>query len=59
MPPDYVRYDLKFTFTYLAYFNSAINPVLYAGLNENFRRAFWQLLKCNSCRQRNKVTPGK
>ena len=33
-------------FTILSYANSAINPVLYAFTNENFREAFINAFKC-------------
>ncbi|ELU15435.1 hypothetical protein CAPTEDRAFT_84087, partial [Capitella teleta] len=34
---SYIK-DLKYAFTFLAYFNSALNPILYGALNTNFRR---------------------
>ncbi|GFS01172.1 substance-K receptor-like [Elysia marginata] len=37
---------LRFVALYLAYFGSAINPYLYAGLNENFRRGFVDSFRC-------------
>ena len=34
---------LQFAATFLAHSNSAINPVIYAGLNENFKRGEWTI----------------
>ena len=34
---------LQFAATFLAHSNSAINPVIYAGLNENFKRGGWTI----------------
>ncbi|KAJ8318646.1 hypothetical protein KUTeg_003737 [Tegillarca granosa] len=31
-------YDLKFAGSCMAYTNSALNPVIYAGFNENFKQ---------------------
>ena len=42
---------------YFAYGNSALNPILYAGLNEAFRTAFKKTLTCADGK-RNKVFPG-
>ncbi|GFR01137.1 uncharacterized protein TNCT_645761 [Trichonephila clavata] len=36
---------------FLAYFNSALNPLLYGGLNNNFRQSFWNVLKCEYARR--------
>ncbi|GFT48201.1 HTH_Tnp_Tc3_2 domain-containing protein [Trichonephila clavipes] len=36
---------------FLAYFNSALNPLLYGGLNNNFRQSFCNVLKCEYARQ--------
>ncbi|GFQ70249.1 uncharacterized protein TNCT_294811, partial [Trichonephila clavata] len=35
----------------LAYFNSALNPLLYGGLNDNFRQSFCNVLKCEYARR--------
>lgn len=47
----------KYAAVYIAYFNSAINPVLYGGFNENFRKGFKDAFKCILLRRRNTVTP--
>ncbi|KFM80958.1 hypothetical protein X975_09040, partial [Stegodyphus mimosarum] len=31
---------------FLAYFNSALNPILYGGFNNNFRKGLCNVLKC-------------
>ncbi|OWF48461.1 trissin receptor-like isoform X1 [Mizuhopecten yessoensis] len=49
---------IKYIAVYFAYLNSAINPILYAGFNENFRRGFTEAFKCSLWRKRNQVTPG-
>ncbi|GFS71626.1 uncharacterized protein NPIL_620551 [Nephila pilipes] len=36
---------------FLAYFNSALNPLLYGGLNNNFRQSFCNVLRCQYGRQ--------
>ncbi|XP_023220961.1 cholecystokinin receptor type A-like [Centruroides sculpturatus] len=38
--------NLNYFATFAAYSNSAINPVIYGGFNNNFRQAFLKLLKC-------------
>ncbi|CAC5403024.1 NPFFR2 [Mytilus coruscus] len=55
--PKYVI-SLKYAAVYLAYFNSALNPIIYAGLNENFRKGFKEAFKCQLWRKRNQVRPG-
>ncbi|VDP90462.1 unnamed protein product [Echinostoma caproni] len=39
---------LRMFVTWLGYANSALNPILYAVFNEQFRRAFITLLRCDS-----------
>jgi hypothetical protein len=39
-------------FIWLGYFNSALNPILYAILNNNFRTAFKDILSCACCIKR-------
>lgn len=55
--PKYVI-SLKYAAVYLAYFNSALNPIIYAGLNENFRKGFKEAFKCQLWGKRNQVRPG-
>ena len=56
--PDYIL-EMKYAFTYLAYFNSAINPILYAGLNDNFHKGFKNLMHYYVCRGRNAIAPSE
>ncbi|GIY09471.1 uncharacterized protein CDAR_279711 [Caerostris darwini] len=35
---------------FLAYFNSALNPLLYGGFNNNFRQGLYNVLKCTYAR---------
>lgn len=56
--PPYMN-GLKYGALYIAYFNSAINPVIYCGFNSNFRRGFLDAFKCNLIRKNNKVGTGK
>ncbi|XP_067136185.1 QRFP-like peptide receptor [Centruroides vittatus] len=39
--------NLNYFATFAAYSNSALNPIIYGGFNNNFRQAFLKLLKCN------------
>lgn len=55
--PGYI-YPLKYTALFLAYFNSAMNPVIYAGMNDNFRKGFNEAMHCRLFRQRTQVRPG-
>jgi hypothetical protein len=36
-----------FVLTWLGYFSSMLNPIVYTMFNKNFRKAFIQILKCN------------
>lgn len=54
--PGYI-YPLKYTALFLAYFNSAMNPVIYAGMNDNFRKGFNEAMHCRLFRQRTQVRP--
>ncbi|XP_060578178.1 neuropeptide FF receptor 2-like isoform X2 [Ruditapes philippinarum] len=47
----------KYAAVYIAYFNSAINPILYGGFNENFRKGFNDAFHCILWRRRNTVAP--
>lgn len=53
--------DVRYVFIFVAYFNSSLNPILYAVLNERFRQAIKELWHacCRRCRQRNKIYPGR
>ncbi|XP_022643908.1 substance-K receptor-like isoform X2 [Varroa destructor] len=43
--PDWFS-TVSFWCTYLAYANSAINPLIYGGMSHNFRAAFIRILRC-------------
>ncbi|XP_037922866.1 5-hydroxytryptamine receptor 1D isoform X2 [Hermetia illucens] len=43
LPDGYVSPDLAKFFTWLGWFNSAINPFIYAYYSVDFRAAFWRL----------------
>ncbi|KAI8794719.1 neuropeptide FF receptor 2, partial [Biomphalaria glabrata] len=49
------RSDIKYTAVFVAYFNSALNPILYGGFNENFRKGFSEAFKCVLVQKRNKI----
>ncbi|KAK7501318.1 hypothetical protein BaRGS_00007443, partial [Batillaria attramentaria] len=53
--PDYVK-KVKFAAVYVAYLNSALNPILYGGFNDNFRRGFHDVFRCLITKP-NKVHP--
>lgn len=44
--PDSISGNTMEFFLWLGYFNSALNPILYAILNANFRNAFREILAC-------------
>lgn len=50
--PDSIPGYVMEIFLWLGYFNSALNPILYAILNQNFRIAFKDILTCQ-CFKRN------
>ncbi|XP_048763243.1 allatostatin-A receptor-like isoform X2 [Ostrea edulis] len=52
-PPYFVA--LKYVALYIAYSNSAINPVMYAGFNENFRRGFLDVFRCRIWNKKNRI----
>lgn len=54
--PEYIN-TIKYIAVFAAYFNSSINPILYGGFNENFRRGFKEAFKCLLLRKRNRVNP--
>ncbi|XP_067136262.1 substance-P receptor-like isoform X2 [Centruroides vittatus] len=43
--PDWFL-NFNYFATFAAYSNSALNPIIYGGFNNNFRQAFLKLLKC-------------
>ncbi|XP_071107735.1 QRFP-like peptide receptor [Haliotis cracherodii] len=49
--------DIKYAAVYVAYLNSSLNPVLYGGFNENFRKGFLEAFRCLLIKKRNKVGP--
>jgi len=44
--PDSISASVLDIFIWLGYFNSSLNPILYAVLNNNFRVAFENILRC-------------
>lgn len=56
--PEYYTI-VKYVALYIAYFNSALNPILYGGFNENFRNGFIEAFRCFLIQKRNKIGPGK
>lgn len=52
-------FKIKYAAVYIAYFNSAINPILYGGFNENFRKGFRDAFHCFLWKKRNTVAPSK
>ncbi len=44
--PNSISTNVLDIFIWLGYFNSSLNPILYAVLNNNFRIAFENILKC-------------
>lgn len=46
-PIDPLRVVVQITSHILAYMNSCVNPILYAFLSENFRKAFHKVIACN------------
>lgn len=62
--PEYssahISEDLRYVFIFIAYFNSSLNPILYAVLNERFRQAIKELYNpCRQHRKRNKIYPAE
>ena len=49
---DQISPMLMDVFIWLGYFNSSLNPILYAILNNNFRTAFKDILSCDCFRKR-------
>ncbi|CAG5121484.1 unnamed protein product [Candidula unifasciata] len=54
--PEYYR-TVRYIALYIAYFNSALNPILYGGFNENFRNGFIEAFRCFLIKKRNKIGP--
>ncbi|XP_063445832.1 tachykinin-like peptides receptor 99D [Mytilus trossulus] len=48
-------YDLTFAARLMAYSNSALNPLIYTGFNENFRRGIQRVWHCVSCKEKPNV----
>lgn len=46
--------DVRYAMIFIAYFNSSLNPIIYAGLNERFRIGFKETF-CQ--RQQRRITP--
>ncbi|XP_061182415.1 QRFP-like peptide receptor [Saccostrea echinata] len=52
--PEYIV-ALKYAALYIAYSNSALNPIMYAGFNENFRRGFLDVFRCRIWKKKNRI----
>ncbi|XP_052744945.1 octopamine receptor 1-like [Bicyclus anynana] len=55
IPTNYVNSVLMYVLTWLGWFNSAINPFIYAFYSPDFRMAFWRLTikKCKRSKRKN------
>ena len=49
----------QYAATFIAYSCSAINPILYGGFNENFRKGFIAAFECILLKKRNSVDPSE
>lgn len=45
-------FNLQFAACFMAYSNSALNPLIYTGFNENFRRGIQRVWNCISCKEK-------
>ncbi|CAH1794995.1 unnamed protein product [Owenia fusiformis] len=54
--PQWV-FRVKYWALALAYFNSSLNPIIYAGLNSNFRKGFIEAIRCRLVAKNVKVAP--
>ncbi|XP_059156841.1 neuromedin-K receptor-like [Physella acuta] len=52
--PQYLP-TIKYVAVYMAYFNSALNPILYGGFNENFRKGFIEAFRCLLIKRSNRI----
>ncbi|CAO2594586.1 Galanin receptor type 1 [Lemmus lemmus] len=50
-PLTQASFFLRITAHCLAYSNSSVNPIIYAFLSENFRKAYKQVFKCHICNE--------
>ncbi|XP_002735395.2 substance-P receptor-like [Saccoglossus kowalevskii] len=57
--PVPIKKDIFFYTLWLGYANSALNPLIYCGFNENFRRGFIQVFSCRCWRKRRGLRPVK
>merc|ERR1712150_445921 len=57
-PGDFAQIPsaVSFVALYIAYLNSALNPILYAGLNARVRKAIKETMSCFCCKK-NRVAP--
>ncbi|GFO12463.1 neuropeptide ff receptor 2 [Plakobranchus ocellatus] len=54
--PEYMD-TVMYVALFMAYSCSAINPILYAGFNENFRRGFVEAFRCILMQHKNRIDP--
>lgn len=50
-PLTQASFFLRITAHCLAYSNSSVNPIIYAFLSENFRKAYKQVFRCHICNE--------
>lgn len=48
---------LRYVALYVAYLNSSLNPILYCGFNENFRKGFMDAFRCTLTNKRVRILP--
>lgn len=56
LPNEWKQETLMAYFTWLGWFNSAMNPFIYAFYSADFRLAFWRLTLRKFCKNRNNLS---
>ncbi|CAI9725885.1 neuropeptide FF receptor 2-like [Octopus vulgaris] len=54
--PAYIE-TVRFVALYVAYLNSSLNPILYCGFNENFRKGFIDAFRCSFSKKTLRIFP--